>query len=126
MKSKLFFFLLLFAIPALADEGTHWQRSSEAQRQIWARGWLDGVAAGQLLAIDAECSTRFNEVVNKEYHRLTVDTLVQGLDQFYASDYRNLAIRTSTAAWFVVKFRAGMTKPEAASLLQGLREAAAH
>jgi hypothetical protein len=100
-------------MPALADkyrDGDSWHEWTRAERNMWAIGWFDGLASaeGPLLG---------------QIMGMTSAELVQGLNQFYDNDYRNLKIPLQLAAPFVARFsRAKMTKTEAATELEELRD----
>jgi len=128
MKRLLFVVLLFVASCSLfageQRDGSDWSHMGKLEKTIWAAGWIDGVGVSQRLV--GEIAPASFAAYYKALDMLvgmTAEELVQGLNQFYDSDYRNLRIGMSDAALLLTRYsRAGLDKKDAMAKLNELRE----
>ena len=119
MKSLLLF--LLFVATALAQptnrDGIYWKQLTHQQKLGWIIGWIDGMRSGA-----GTCDQPAKLEPGAEIRYLKAGTIEQGMDQFYAADYRNLPIWMSSAASFIFEYSDKLGSTEATKKIEALRD----
>ena len=116
---RLLLIFALLATSALAGEwrdGTDWTHLRRADKDAWVAGWMDGLNTGTAYAVGV------NKLL-EHFKGMSIDEIRQGLDQFYAADYRNLPVMVGPAALLVAEYsRGGLDSKEAVAMIEKLRE----
>jgi hypothetical protein len=119
VKSLLLF--LLFVTTALAEptarDGLYWKQLTDQQKLGWIIGWFDGMVSGA-----ENCDQPAKLKPGTLIRETKAGTLEQGMDQFYAADYRNLPIWNSSAALFILHYSDKLGSVEATKKIEALRD----
>ena len=102
-------------------DGTDWKHYRPGERQAWALGWMDGACEGEEILGSTAADTAAYHAALIKFSGMQADELVQGMNQFYGADYRNLAIPMPQVALLVALYARGMDAAEAVALAAALR-----
>jgi hypothetical protein len=131
MKTRFFsclpaFLIIVFAFSASASErdGSWWRQLSYEQKQVWVIGWMDGNAAGARI-LGARTETQSSKLYQQILIDLDMrsDQIVQGMDRFYAGDFRNLRIPAMEVPLLVAFYVRGAPPAEIKDFADYLRSA---
>ena len=102
--------MITAAVSKAGDDGSTWQIMGQTQKFAWIAGWKNGVCmASNIGHTDTIVDAPTNQIV-------------QGLDQFYASDYRNLTVPLQVSALVIVRYAHGdMTKQQVYQSIDAFR-----
>lgn len=107
---SLVIFAAVAATSAFADEfrgGIWWQHQTYLEKDAWVGGWFDGIAAGELIVGGINGTPKGDAPYNSVLINLlgvTSGEIIQGMDEFYAADFRNLPVGAGAAALLVVMY----------------------